>query len=89
MPKRKPVAASQPSLSGIPAPELKPSVISKSLSTLSRPQTSRPASDLFIVDNGNDEWKAARYLRDWCELARAFDIATGYFEIGSLLAARD
>ncbi|WP_179119714.1 helicase-related protein [Ensifer adhaerens] len=27
-----------------------------------------------------------RYLRDWCALSKRFDIATGYFEIGSLLA---
>lgn len=46
----------------------------------------RRGRDLFIVDNSEVEWKVARYLRDWCEIARAFDIATGYFEIGSLLA---
>ena len=27
-----------------------------------------------------------KYLQDWTEIASAFDIATGYFEIGSLLA---
>jgi hypothetical protein len=27
-----------------------------------------------------------KYLQDWTEIANAFDIATGYFEIGSLLA---
>ena len=43
------------------------------------------STDLFIVDNSDEEWKAARYLHDWCDLARAFDIATGYFEIGALL----
>lgn len=48
--------------------------------------SNRVASDLFIVDNSSEDWKAARYLRDWCEIAKAFDIATGYFEIGSLLA---
>ena len=42
--------------------------------------------DLFIVDNSNSEWKVLQYLSEWCEIARAFDIATGYFEIGSLLA---
>lgn len=42
-------------------------------------------SDLFIVDNGN-EWTAKRYLHEWCDIANAFDIATGYFEIGALLA---
>ena len=43
-------------------------------------------SELFIVDNSDSEWKVLQYLKEWCELARAFDIATGYFEIGSLLA---
>jgi superfamily II DNA/RNA helicase len=43
-------------------------------------------SELFIVDNSEEEWKALRYLRDWCQLSKAMDIATGYFEIGSLLA---
>ena len=43
-------------------------------------------SDLFIVDNSDDEWKVLRYLNDWCQLAKSVDIASGYFEIGSLLA---
>ena len=42
-------------------------------------------SDLFIVDNTDENWKAHRYLSEWCDLSKAFDIATGYFEIGSLL----
>lgn len=41
--------------------------------------------DVFIVDNSDKDWKVLRYLSDWTEIARAFDIATGYFEIGSLL----
>lgn len=41
--------------------------------------------DLFIVDNSDEGWKGIRYLREWTELATRFDIATGYFEIGSLL----
>jgi hypothetical protein len=44
------------------------------------------SGDLFIVDNSNTDWKVLRYLREWSEIARALDIATGYFEIGSLLA---
>jgi superfamily II DNA or RNA helicase len=43
-------------------------------------------SELFIVDNSDEEWKALRYLRDWCQLSKGIDIATAYFEIGSLLA---
>src|SRR3989304_5374363 len=46
-------------------------------------------SELFIVDNSDEDWKALRYLHDWCQISRAIDIATGYFEIGSLLALGD
>jgi superfamily II DNA or RNA helicase len=42
--------------------------------------------ELFIVDNSVSGWTALRYLEEWSSIARAFDIATGYFEIGSLLA---
>jgi superfamily II DNA or RNA helicase len=42
--------------------------------------------DLFIVDNGISNWTGLRYLEEWADIAKAFDIATGYFEIGSLLA---
>ena len=42
--------------------------------------------DLFIVDNSISGWTGRRYLEEWCGIARAFDIATGYFEIGALLA---
>ena len=52
-------------------------------------RTSTSGSDLFIVDNSNDDWKVARYLHDWCQISKAIDIATGYFEIGSLLALND
>lgn len=43
-------------------------------------------SELFIVDNSDEDWKALRYLHDWCQLSKSIDIATGYFEIGALLA---
>ncbi len=49
-------------------------------------RTSTSASELFIVDNSDSAWKGIRYLQEWTEIARSFDIATGYFEIGSLLA---
>ncbi len=42
--------------------------------------------DLLIVDNSVSGWTGLRYLEEWTQVARAFDIATGYFEIGSLLA---
>jgi hypothetical protein len=41
---------------------------------------------LFIVDNSVSGWTGLRYLEEWSGIAKAFDIATGYFEIGSLLA---
>src|SRR5436305_15302292 len=42
--------------------------------------------DLFIVDNSVSGWTGLRYLEEWTSIARGFDIATGYFEIGALLA---
>ena len=42
--------------------------------------------DFFIVDNSDEHWKALEYLRQWCQLSSSIDIATGYFEIGALLA---
>ena len=41
---------------------------------------------LFIVDNSVSGWTGLRYLKEWTGIAKAFDIATGYFEIGALLA---
>src|SRR5262249_10457406 len=52
-------------------------------------RTSKSGSELFIVDNSDDEWKVRRYLHEWCGISSAFDIATAYFEIGSLLALKD
>ena len=46
----------------------------------------RDGGELFIVDNSDSEWKGLKYLQDWTEIASAFDIASGFFEIGSLLA---
>ena len=42
--------------------------------------------NLFIVDNSVSGWTGLEYLRQWSDLARSFDIATGFFEIGALLA---
>ena len=42
--------------------------------------------DLFIVDNSVSRWTGLRYLEEWASISTAFDIATGYFEIGSLLS---
>src|SRR5437660_551161 len=49
-----------------------------------KPRTS--GGDIFIVDNSDEDWKVAQYLQEWTQIAHAFDIATGYFEIGALLA---
>lgn len=43
-------------------------------------------SQLLIVDNSDERWKVSTYLREWCEISKRFDIATGHFEIGGLLA---
>ena len=40
--------------------------------------------ELFIVDNSVSGWTGLRYLEEWSSIANAFDIATGYFEIGAL-----
>lgn len=40
---------------------------------------------LFIVDNSEGGRNGLDYLREWSELARSIDIASGFFEIGSLL----
>jgi len=43
-------------------------------------------ADLFIVDNSDSDWKVRRYLHEWADIAHSLDIATGFFEIGALLA---
>jgi superfamily II DNA or RNA helicase len=53
---------------------------------LSKGGGKRQGGDLFIVDNSDANWKVKDYLREWTEIAHTFDIATGYFEIGALLA---
>lgn len=50
---------------------------------------SKSASELFIVDNGDADWKVRNYLADWCELSTSIDVATGYFEIGALLSLKE
>ena len=49
-------------------------------------RVSKGGGELFIVDNSDQDWKVLRYLHDWADLAHTLDIATGYFEIGALLA---
>ena len=49
----------------------------------------KPGTDLFIVDNSDQDWKVREYLHDWCQLSKSIDVATGFFEIGALLALAD
>jgi phosphatidylserine/phosphatidylglycerophosphate/cardiolipin synthase-like enzyme len=46
----------------------------------------RQGGDVFIVDNSDSDWKVRTYLQEWASISTSFDIATGCFEIGSLLA---
>jgi len=48
--------------------------------------THKTGGELLIVDNSDEDWKVRDYLSQWTDIASAFDIATGYFEIGALLA---
>ena len=48
--------------------------------------TTEGGGELFIVDNSVSGWTGLSYLQQWTEIARSFDIATGFFEIGALLA---
>jgi hypothetical protein len=49
------------------------------------PKERNSGRDLFIVDNSVESWTGVRYLEEWSSIAKAFDIATGYFEIGGYL----
>ena len=51
-----------------------------------KPKSRQQGADLFVVDNSNADWKVSRHLKEWTDFASTFDIATGYFEIGALLA---
>jgi hypothetical protein len=82
---KKRVSRSQPSLPNVPPPQMGEIKKPAPQTEKKKPLRER-GSDLFIVDNSDDQWKAARYLHDWCDNASAMDIATGYFEIGALLA---
>jgi hypothetical protein len=34
-------------------------------------RTSTTGSELFIVDNSDEDWKVLRYLHDWCQISKA------------------
>lgn len=52
-------------------------------------EETRTGTELLIVDNSDERWKVATYLREWCEISKRFDIATGHLEIGGVLALND
>jgi hypothetical protein len=52
-------------------------------------RVTKSGSELFIVDNSDDDWKVLRYLHDWCQISKGIDIATDFFEIGALLGLKD
>ena len=41
---------------------------------------------LYIIDNGTSNQSVHCYLSKWCSVSKQIDIATGYWEIGGLLA---
>lgn len=41
---------------------------------------------LYIVDNSEKRQCVKEYLSQWCQISKQMDIATGYWEIGGLLA---
>ena len=45
-----------------------------------------PQSNLYIVDNADETRNVKRYLTEWCPISKQLDVATGYLEIGGLLA---
>jgi superfamily II DNA or RNA helicase len=75
----------QPSLPDVPPPQLGDR---KKAPRNKQPQKTltREGSDIFIVDNSDENWKVVNYLKEWTRISSQFDIATGYFEIGALLA---
>ena len=46
-------------------------------------------NSLYIVDNSSEDASVKKYLSEWCSISKQMDIATGYFEIGGLMALSD
>ena len=42
--------------------------------------------NLYIVDNIGETNTVRQYLSEWCGISRQMDVATGYFDVGGLLA---
>ncbi len=56
------------------------------MTTSEKKSVRRDGSELLIVDNSDSEWKVLQYLKEWASISHQFDIASAYFEIGSLLS---
>lgn len=37
-------------------------------------RVSSSGSELFIIDNSDQEWKVLRYLHDWCQISDKIDV---------------
>ena len=48
-----------------------------------------PVGEPFLIDNSTERGSIRDVLLEWAENARTLDIATGFFEIGALLALGD
>lgn len=47
---------------------------------------SKSVPEIFIIDNGAPDRKVLHCFKEWCCASQSVDIATGFFEIGGLLA---
>lgn len=54
--------------------------------TSNRNRMSKSSSEIFIIDNSAPEREVLHCLKQWLFASQAVDIATGFFEIGGLLA---
>lgn len=82
--KRSQPSKAQPSLPKIPPPELGATGKTEP-EQQSSPEFAKRGGDFLIVDNSDEHWKVSNYLDEWSDISSAFDIATGFFEIGALL----
>jgi hypothetical protein len=51
-------------------------------------RTSTTGSELFIVDNSDDDWKDLRYPHDERQLSNSIDSATGHFRARGVFGQR-
>lgn len=88
--KKSRISKTQQSLPKVPPPEIgSKKVFPPSEAPILSSNNNINDKALFIVDNSDTDWKVGSYLSEWCDLSKAIDIATGYFEIGSLLSLKE